>query len=68
MKRLWARVGTTIKCTDKEYEKLKELMKTNTSKAQDFLWELYYMNHELDGNSYLPPDVDNNPNHEEFDF
>ena len=68
MKRLWARIGTTIRCTDEEYERLKELMETDTSKAQIMLWELYYFNHELDGDSYLPPDADDNPNHDEFDF
>lgn len=68
MKRLWARIGTTIQCSDEEYEKLKELMETDEDKAQSFLWDLYNKHHELDGESYLPADTDDNPNEDDFEF
>lgn len=68
MKRLWARIGTMITCTDEEYEELKELMETKHDDAEAFLWDLYNKNHELSGESYLPAYTDDNPNEEDFEF
>lgn len=68
MKRLWARIGMSIPCTDEEYEELKLLMETDTDKAQDLLWKMVYKTSYYDGESYLPPDADDNPNHVDFEF
>ena len=68
MKRLWARIGMSIPCTDEEYEELKLLMETDVDKAQDLLWKMVYKTSYYDGESYLPPDADDNPNHEDFEF
>lgn len=68
MKRLWARIGTSFTCTDEEYEKLKLLMETDIEKAREYVWTLIYGRYYFDGDSYMPPDADDNPNTEEFDF
>lgn len=68
MKNLWARVGMQITCSDENYEKLQQLMKTDENAAKEFLWDLIFFNHEFAGDSYLPGRIDDNPNEEDFDF
>ena len=68
MRQLWARVGMQICCTDEEYEKLQQLVKTDEEAARELIWNLIFFNHEFTGESYLPGGVDENPNEEDFEF
>lgn len=67
-KRLWARIGFSLEVSAEEYEEIKFQMKNNPSEAEGLLYNLFKKRGEMDGNSYLPADCDDNPNETDFDF
>lgn len=67
-KKLWARIGFSLEVSVEEYEELKIKMETNPSEAESLLYNLFKERGEMNGNSYLPADCDDNPNEDDFEF
>ena len=68
MKKLWARIGTTVEITDEEHEKLKVLFQENEDEARKVLTQLFVKRGYLNGDSYMPDGCADNPNEDEFDL
>lgn len=66
MKKIWARIGTTFELSDSDYIELKIAINNNDRDTVDKI--LYNSTHYLDGDSYLPPECDDNPNNDDFYF
>lgn len=67
-RRLWARIGMSLEVTEDEYQEICTLIKNTPEKAARWLYEKFASIGSFDGNSYLPKDVDDNPNTEDFTF
>lgn len=67
-KKLWARIGVTIECTDEELKHLKELMNKDSDAAKEFLNKIVNERGYRSGESYLPYSTDDNPNVDDFVF
>lgn len=64
--RVWARVGRLYFLSDDEYE---ELIKAMNNDNEEAVKEILSKAKSRDqGDSYFPPDCEENPNEEDFDF
>lgn len=65
---LWARIGMRVECTPSEYSEFLRLLQVDKEKASNFAAELFIRKGEIHGDSYMPAEVDDNPNKEELDL
>ena len=55
MKKIWARIGTTIPLTDEEYKTfINALRDRDYDKAADIIWSTDSLKWVYDGDSYIP--------------